>query len=485
MVTKKLTLLIFTVLILSNFGCSGSRLRNMVGRSEYSSLEDIEPQDPADSASRQGEALAKDSTRDRDGSLVSESRELDSADPVTVEKQRKGFLDFVKVFNRKSDTDEFAPDPFAESSSTTEIKTASTKPDSEISPEKRPAASVDNFSSTIAAVEKQSETFFDESLAKAKSAPFETEPATKTADDQPATARSENDSFADFVKQQTEAIPLVADVKTKATNAMHVVSATKNSAASEFDALLNEKTTAKELVAAADASSALFPGLSEEFDAAFQNSDAPQVPKSSQANVVVTKSNDEMFDAPFVEVAEKHGFSRDGGKDPWAVFAQRQSTETVAEAVQPAAQELKAKSENGFTWGLGVNSAPVDNEPEFPSSARQSHGSNGFQDPAFLQVSSTRPLETTPLMIPGGSVTDTSTQPAEFSNDPFLTSVPMFEATTGGTSVEGESAAAIPTVAASPGGLNQWSRRTWFLLIGCLIVALLIFMPDRRNRTNS
>lgn len=490
MVTKKLTFLLLTSLILSNVGCSGSRLRNMVGRSEYSSLDELEARESGGPLGAQGESLANGSGNDGTSSLVSESQELDSADPVVVQKRRKGFFDFAKVFNRKSNDDEFAPDPFSEAKPSTEVKTVSLEADAKPVVKQQVATTADKFSSTISAVEQQSENLFDESLAKTESAFFETEPATNAvpnAISQATDVESQEDSFADFVRDQAVAgvDAVVADVKQEAvTNLDKVSSATTEP--TEFDALLSGASDGFEQAVAADSPSALFPGLSEEFDAAFEESGTAPPSEADFADVVASVADPAVLESTFVETAQKHGFSTAESKDPWAAFGQGRS-EVAMSQPQPVAEPKTAAANNDFVWGRAVESAA---EPAVTFNDTQSERLHETPDQAFLQVSSTRPLETRapvevsdsmPLIIPGGS---SSSQPSPIHSDPFLAAVPAFDETAD-FPTESEVAAAVPTVATAEGGLSQWPRRTWFLLIGCLIVALLLFMPDRHNRTNA
>lgn len=496
MVTKKITFLFLASLILSNVGCSGSRLRNMVGRSEYSTLEELEAQDADGSQGAQGEALADSASRNRTGSLVSNSRELDSADaqadPDVKQKQRKGFFDFAKVFNRKTDEAEFAPDPFAEAQVSPEAKTAPVKvaaiSDAE-TVKKQVATKADQFSSTISAVEKQSETIFEESLAKSESALFETEPVAEgavIAKGQATDGQSEQGSFADFVREQADATPVVADVKKEAAKVFHTASAAKT-VTNEFDAFLNETAGSFEETVVADAPDAFFPGLSEEFDAAFEQRDEADPAEADFADKVESIPNTDFVETTFSESAKKHGFAEGESKDPWAAFGQGQA---AAVTPRPNAKNTEVvKAQNGFVWGRAIETVVAD-KPAFTLDNPQPQDLNDVPNHGFLQVSSTRPLETRsnvevshsmPLMIPDSP---SSYQSASVQNDPFA-SMPSFEETTEGFPAEIEVAAAVPTVATAEGGLSHWSRRTWFLLIGCLIVAMLLFMPDRNNRTNS
>ena len=115
--SRKFTITLFlSAALISTVGCSGSRLRNLVSRSDYQSLEDLESED----------ALAADGNDSTDASFVSESDAQDDVDSEKVE--RRGLLNLSSLFRRNKDNDEIDPDPFVETpvddASEGEIKTA-------------------------------------------------------------------------------------------------------------------------------------------------------------------------------------------------------------------------------------------------------------------------------------------------------------------------------------------------------------------------
>lgn len=507
MVAKQLIPILLAGAIVSSVGCSGSRLRNMVGRSDYQSLEELDALD-GDKAN-ESEAVAQYEAGERSGKLVSQTSELPAEpedDIATIEKKRKGFFDFVKVFNRNSDREEFAPDPFAEPASPGE--TAKTiegaKPTASVEQKLTADAEAEettpDFSSTMANVEKQAEALFEEGLMNKDVIAA----ATETAGADIASAAfgpqsPQEQSFADFINQQEKTVEAtVADVQQEVQSVIHSVSETKE-AASPFDEFLNEMHDVEAEPVVADESSALFPELSEAFDEAFEAAETESSPFTEVAEVAEVAEAANPFDesipddeSPFVEVQEssfvettqKHGFDTKSTNDPWAAFDR--NSKTLGEERRTAS----VTSSNDFNWGR----PKVSEQPAPETSFTDASDENPFasDDQPFLHVSSTRTLDTQepvdmsasmPLVIPGTSGIqgfDVS-EPVPVSNDPFLTSVPTFDESTSEPVIDPVPAT---TTVAADGGLLQWSRRTWFLLIGCLIVALLLFMPDRHNRTN-
>lgn len=495
---------VLTIVLTSSVGCSGSRLRNMVGRSDYSSIEELEEAD----------AYAEYEGYKRKDVLAAQERELTEEDPATIQKQRKGFFDFVKVFNRKSDEDEFAPDPFTEPAVTDEskeVRTVSAGKSSEFENESAVADKAEKFNSTIADVEKQAEALFTEGVKARQAVSTKVETSAETLDgifaEQSDTPQEQ--SFADFINRQKQAAgPVVADVEKAADKAVESVVRTVSQAketGSKFDSFLNQSTEGEQKTASTDESSDLFPGLSEAFDEAFED---PSLNEPYEQEPVATASLANPFaesvDAPFAETTSKHGFKTSGGKDPWAAFNESARKPAAAAPVE-VVSSTHAEQRNEFNWSQPSGSRSSQTQSAFPAmdgQGFQGHGEEVNHDQAFLQVSSTSTLDTQrpvdmsesmPLVIPGGMAADSTfdnsafqseVQPAPVGSDPFLTSVPVFEDVAPESATDVDVTAATSVATASE-GLGQWSRRTWFFLIGCLIVAFLLFMPDRHNRTNA
>ncbi len=109
MFPTKVSQLLIAVTIISAVGCSGSRLRNMITRSDYKSLEQIEAQDSvkeAREAADREKALVADGSANYGEKLASQEREIDEAtDAVSTEetKKKRGFLNLAGLLNRDVD----------------------------------------------------------------------------------------------------------------------------------------------------------------------------------------------------------------------------------------------------------------------------------------------------------------------------------------------------------------------------------------------
>ena len=474
----------------------------MVGRSEYSSLDETNVHEANGTSESGEEAIARYEAKQRKSLFASHSRR-NPEDQEIVEQKRRGFFD---VFNRNSDQDEFAPDPFAEPAAPEvkrPVRTVSASTQSEFATENRSKNKAENFGATIADVEKQATDLFDQSLGSKNheaSVPAENDMfGSKTASEQ---------SFEDFInQQQDQARDVVEKVKdnVKAT----VAEAGKSAAAvgTKFDSFLNGTTPQpqKQELTSDDSSSDLFPGLSEAFGDAFDDS---AVETSGDTEVAAATNNTSPFDDtindPFVETSRKHGFSNGKPEDPWAAFNRAKSSANPV----VTNEESSSGVSSGFNWTPADNTNNADSSfAAMDDHAVRGPGTQPDFDDSFLQVSSTHSMNTqpvelsdsTPLVIPGTVSSDSSfpdephhesqmqqtVQHEPFGSDPFLTSVPEFDETLNQSDTEVVDVAAVPATATASGGLLQWSRRTWFLLIGCIIVGLLLFMPDRHNRTNA
>ena len=98
--SRKFTFTLFlTATLITSVGCSGSRLRNLISRSDYQSLEDLEAEDEAT-------ANRDEST---DASFVSQTETTEAE-----KKERRGLLNLSSLFRRNRDENEIDPDPFVE-----------------------------------------------------------------------------------------------------------------------------------------------------------------------------------------------------------------------------------------------------------------------------------------------------------------------------------------------------------------------------------
>jgi len=492
------TILVFALLI-SAAGCSGSRLRNMVGRSEYVPIEELEADGTIESerkvADRRQQMLADSSDEQTDGELVSQQREVAEREAETEPPTRKGFFDFVKNM-RKSDEnkEEFAPDPFATVADPEKVQVAAVERKAAQFEQKQVEDAVAKYDETIATVEKEAE-----SLAEKRPFAFETENTDNAAEALVNTTDEVDNAFAEFADE--------LDKQPAAAAVAEVVNDIPVNAVASFDELLDQTDGSEaEQKTASAFSSELFPKMDGDLVDAFEFPVDNKVAESTEppaADLALGGWGDDELDTAITDAAQKHGFASDPA-DPWAAFKNSGSTTQAP---------VSNKPQQDVVWNENAEASNTD----FPNlSFSTGLDSRNVDDPAgkspFHQVSATRSVEenqpielspSVPLMIPGASNesssgaaelwpgtalenTDDHRQPTAVTKDPFLTSVPVFEesaddADVGSTVVESVASPAV-TTAGQAGG---WSRRTWFLLIGCVIVALLLFMPDRYNRTNA
>ncbi|MEZ6129436.1 MAG: hypothetical protein R3C59_12200 [Planctomycetaceae bacterium] len=520
------TLTVFLAgLMLSISGCSGGKLRNLTAKSEFRTLEEIESPSAIAAERKAADKRQEELARSADQSptaTVAHERTLAAGDSTEESKERVKRFSFTNPFRRKADTEEFSPDPFVTTAETETNKSAhtnSTPPPvdrkvtstTETQSGKSPA-NIASGTATIAEVEKQAQELFAESLAKQESVTAATKSKTlaETKTAAADTAEEAELSFADFLEKHQGR----ADENVEATTQVAVTavkSPTENAVresppeTSSFDAFLNEAeknqtgsaTNGTTRQIAATESNSPFTGF-DAFDAQPQTdtaedarTESADVNPFSQDAVVAEEFGNPFENDPFEETTRKHGFTRHN-KDPWAAL-----TKTDAASPEPAPQKSTSDS---FAWNDSLSGHDSEVRPAtnaVPATVK---------DTEFRQVSLTRPTElsvpkavdisqTAPLVIPGNSTSGqrhevfeeaaAGPEPTHLTNDPFLTSVP-FESVGDDSDQPAETVTAVAAVATTKSGTAWlWSGRTWFLLIGCLIVAFLLFAPDRKNQTNS
>ena len=110
MTPNRMRILIVGTMLLSSVGCSGSRLRSLVTRSDYKTLEELEARD-AEDAER---AIVDKSLSGSDSArFASQERELD--------EEESSRFSLSRLFSRKSDDSEIGEDPFVDAPSTAAV----------------------------------------------------------------------------------------------------------------------------------------------------------------------------------------------------------------------------------------------------------------------------------------------------------------------------------------------------------------------------
>lgn len=526
--TRILTILMAT-LIVSNAGCTGSRLRNLISRSDYQSIEDLEAQDALvaerEAAAREKALAAGGDEADKEV-LVSQERDLDDdasdAEPV----KKRSLFNFAALFNRKSDDSELGADPFVEVSEKEEVEAEEQK-NATVAAETEDnrvasisAAAAEQYVAQAARAEETAETLFRQIPPKSDN---EADPASRSDLPEISAAKAvetAGQSFADFVNEQsaavtTEAQETVNDSADALLNGNFVAGVNENrpESGATFDALLQSSQSKSDpSPSIVESPSQLFPGLEQlipdeaspvaaaetnaagdsEFDQFLSTNEAlaPMVAEVTPRN------------APQAEPAEQ-GFSQTEDDDPWAAFRQTQAdydlatgdgTEKTASAV-PEAEFAWANAPQthnpqplpeGFSItdsdteafdaaGLvtndvspfsNVSATAVDSEPASPFHIPDPQG-------LVIPAGGTQPA---PVTLDDGDLFSSANSGADLQDDPFAAA----------DESAGFGSTAFPALpSATPSASTGISTRTWFLLLGCLIVALLLFMPERQNRRSA
>lgn len=520
--SKSLTILLITIVV-SSSGCSGSRLRNMITRSDYQSLDELEAQNRALAASAtsvedsETEEPSTEKGRLR-GLLASRQRTVSEEESSAGSEKKRNPLNIAALFRRGTDSD-ISPDPFV--AETDEADAGNVTPVSASD-----ASATQQLVAEAAQAEDRAEELFRKANEDGTVAAF----AEAVASEEPIIAPDEKPdsalerSFADFLAEQSSkkpAVPSTSQKQTAATTAIdetieqllamndqpsdHGESVTPSgfdellglgsddaTASDNFDEeplfdelneLITDRTTTKQN--AVDSSTA-------EPDATFDEIFASQSATSNAA--LVSEEQQNPFDTGVIEEAPATATTT---SDPWAAFREKQGTEFAASvaATSEAKQNVPADT---FSWAdaPGPDNAnpfgPVDNSTSTVSLA----GTSGRETTSpFRHASSSQlvsPQETTSgntsgqsfgspeLVIPGSSdsdpipVTTQDESDAAFADDLFA---------------DAEEALSLPAAAdvgsPAPGGSGSGiSTRMWFFILGCVVVALLLFMPERQNRTN-
>ena len=515
MTPNRMRILIVGTMLLSSVGCSGSRLRSLVTRSDYQTLEELEARD-AEDAER---AIVDKSLSGSDSArFASQERELD--------EEESSRFSLSLLFSRKSDDSEIGEDPFVDAPSTAAVEKAK---EPVIKAEEKPIATTaqtkaevkvpvevkqSNFGTTLTDVEKQAEDLFAElsaAEATARENPFAdskvaSQEAVEEIKEQAKAKVVESNSFEEFMARRASAkasvdssIAMVQELKEQVEEP---VKAAKQQSAASFDSLLGEITPKSEPVKKTNPPTAfdegLFPGLSEALEEAEAELDpASMFGDSDAASAEFGETKTAMFGSesvdgsdPFAAASAKHGFQEVKQKDPWASF----EGSSVNREMSWSSQDLNAAgSPDSFVWD--------DSEAPRPTPAIDAKPSNTGTMPVFTQVSSSASASTgsttragysvdhgPALVIPDvtpqaqpfelslGLQEESSAPESSLESDPFFTSVPQAMPATNDMMLSDETGVAAK---------NGWPTRTWFFILGCLIVAYLLFMPDRQNRAKA
>lgn len=506
MAAQKPLTIALTATLLFCTGCSGARLKNLIGRNDYSTLEELEREDDAYAE------LYDEAESGSDSRFVSQSREVDEpVDPVDESPSR---FSFGRLFGRDRD-DEFADleDPFA---GTLEDRRAVEELNAEIQRLKqqvkeqtveqaaeqarpvvdRTSADADRYVASLEQVERQAEAMFDdlseatdERFDRTAENPFATASASQVVDE-PVERASE--SFADFLNHSS---PTEEPPNPFATPQQAVADVTDRAGAGlNFDSLVSDAGRETAFADAVSRQEQLFPEAGDVFADALGMTDqfaAPDDGNSPAADVfpqIPAANATAATPAGFETAAESHGFgSLKNEDDPWAAFAAGQATQAAAAPPEPA-----------FQWGQPTDSGS--DAPAAPPVPQTAH--DLVQAPAgatsqlqaapaapFELVSQSTPSSESTLVIPGQIPQD---QPvielpvADADQAPLADPFEMETAFDDLDQIPADELAAEPVeVVGTDGGpatITAAPSRMWFFILGCVALAALLFLPSRQSQ---
>ncbi|MDG2129416.1 MAG: hypothetical protein P8K08_15560 [Fuerstiella sp.] len=527
MIPNKLMTILIAGMLIGASGCSGTRLRNLITRSDYLSLEELEAQDKA------AETVAAESAQSELGEqLVSSELESSEDDETPDEEKKKSWFSLAALLGRSSDDSEVSPDPFVDVDieEMQETVTAVANDERKSAITEAAAETTEKFAATMTNMENQAEGIFDKLAAADRDAETAVDERVKLPEITPASGipKSGQQSFADFIasrddkrtkssanEDQSVLSELVANPKeANPFTAEPALAAAKNTDdRSVFDRLLNETSNITDKVAAKtpvkdDFSSELFPELNElitdgdvgpSFDerllkeaalpaADFQDPPQPQF-----------EAQDAAAD-PFLIAARKHGFDKVQLEDPWAAFTKQDGSDAQDmsdHVLQPVAEPEE------FAWGT-QSQTPASEMLTMNETLPEIFDASPPQ-PVFQQVSS----PDRPVRVTGGAQLSTdfsagltiptlpAPQPVAYSDfDQFATTTEQtlqtdtplaFSDSAGGDFENAFDAALISSgpeakTGSSVTATDGWPLRTWIFLAGFAVVAYLLFAPAPQNR---
>ena len=368
MAPNKICSLVVASTILVTAGCSGAKLRNLISRNDYQSLEELEASDST--YDKQAEEAIAGTNADR-SRLVSDSDELEEDDDG---RDRRFSITRLLRGKPSATETEFGEDPFVEPISTVVEKTNSGPAVKAVSGVKTDdfqaaAHAADKFSSSLDEVEKQAERMFadvnDAGQIAGQSAFAEAMTKAEASNDASADT---SQSFADFTARNSarrsgnpESSPDRTLVSQIAESEFAEVPASHSDGGFDFDTLLDRPVA--DVVDFEIEEEAPGPAADPFLDQMFASASDATDSGFDFEQPVVDKSFDEVFvgprtsssteesaaeEDPFSLASQKHGFKPLGTKDPWAAF---DSTKTTREVAWGDNSNTVAQPESDFAWG--------------------------------------------------------------------------------------------------------------------------------------
>ena len=526
MIPNKLMTILVAGLLIGASGCSGTRLRNLITRSDYMSLEELEAQDDAAAET----AVADSEESESIEKLVSSEQESSEDGEQAGEEKKKSWFSFAALLGRSSDDSEIGTDPFVdvEETATEETVTAEADDDGESAETKTVAAeTTEKYSATMSTVEDQAEGMFDKlAAAEAETTANERVKLPKITPTS-GTAATGQQSFADFIanrdgkdaksasnEAQSGLTDAIADTGQANPFAAEPAIATAGNATklSDFDRLMNQPSNAaselgSETPVKDDFSSNLFPELDQLIaDGGVGPAENGQELDASPEATIQNPSGPEFETResaadPFQVAARKHGFDDVQKQDPWAAFTRQDGND--APNISDVATQKSAEPD-GFVWGqqsqtpqsetLAVSetvpedfetSPPVPVFQQVSTSDRPARVTGGAQLSTDFSAGLTIPTPPAPQPVTSDdfaqfAATTTEQQPhtetpPEFAEPAGSDFENAFDATLIGAGPEAKTGSSVTAA-------DGWPARTWIFLIGFAVVAYLLFAPARQNR---
>lgn len=509
------TLLIATILMGSISGCSSGKLRNLLSRNDYKSLHELEAQ----------ESGLPDNNKTQ---VVSAKTE-----------ENKSLFRLPGFLKGDDESSIIAPDPFidavAPATATAENKIAAYR----ARVDERIARQAQAAKTTLADVENQAKDLFEKSknhvddtfAAFAETQPEETQPNTQLN----SSESDQGTSFADLFGEQPK--PEVARQLIAETTATSFETLSPpESEMSEFDKLLQahqQQTppTANQMAitpvepktdnifAARDQPVGSNPEASDFFGQGFATNEVvQQAPSSDSFDSFLNGQNvAESSDDIWMHLDNQSNSS--SNSPPESVFGSDFSAQEQVAAGNPFANDFQQTasrhgfSDNNSTWGsLAVESnqdRPVTlltppEEHQFNNAPLVTHVDDGTHNLSstsasepFFQASQSHSAESESapmenhgmgLIIPASDSSDNNAF-FDFESQPSQVqqiSASLVNPELNPATIESDmnlfedvvASPAVQTVNASEG----WTRRTWFLILGCVLIAGLLFLPERQKR---
>ncbi|MEQ9406164.1 MAG: hypothetical protein RIK87_00500 [Fuerstiella sp.] len=574
--TRILTILMASMII-SSLGCTGSRLGNLVTRSDYQTLEELEAADAI--ASTEASEEPEEASRSRFSSLLTRNRDAETEENDTEPQKRRSIFSFASLFNRNPDDSALEPDPFVEAENASTPEAVAARTESGAASQKKAAgqgsdeqnmvksitaAQAERLVAEAAEAEDTAENLFREAAAAVAEAEAATEQALLPKI-QPASPSTVEKSFADFVASQQNQTastsqpavketvePLVVTAETPNVNPFAATTVdtdrttktpTTSTSKSAFDDLLGDLTPAEKPVTGNNESPDQFADLEDFMPSGKQQTPAEAVaeprsfddfftgqksltpvpdrtpaPDRTQIANRTPAGNEEITptamsgtDDPFLAASRSHGFSDLERQDPWAAFRQKQTPASAA-GTAPKASEFGSDTDDQVSWAdlavdpvveaspqrqatdfstTGESPADLASSQENVSPFHKVSSSSEVAEPGAAGAVPASPFDDS--LRPGLVIPAENTQPAPITDTEDLFSNAISASGSGAETLDDDPFAdATGTTAAQPAaaapeasGSAGISTRTWFLLLACVIVALLLFMPERQNRRNA